>query len=301
MKLQAQTQAKQRTPKSTPQSSLGKPKANSSVPSSSPHTPLVTPSVAMTTPPLPKIPKFSGKDDGISIQAFLGIFDWAFDKITDDKEKMLKLVCFLEADAADFFGTEIVPVSRITWNEVKSRLISRYGHSDAPPVIAAIQRTLRSTETIRQYFDDKMRILRRINGLTEEERSDHLTHGLPDAYRTHFYGRRFGTTTDWLRCAQDIEADINRHSRRRNHSSHFTDSKSSEEDNPFPQKKPFKIGEGVCTFPCKFCLDIGLHEVHWHRDCPNRKKPSEEPSEAEAPTTGSNTYTSMSLPQVETI
>ena len=99
---------------------------------------------------------------------------------------MLKLVCFLEADAADFFGTEIVPVSGITWNEVKSRLISRYGHSDAPPVIVAIQRTLRSTETIRQYFDDKMRILRRINGLTEEERSDHLTHGLPDAYRTQF-------------------------------------------------------------------------------------------------------------------
>ena len=145
-----------------------------------------------------------------------------------------------------------------------------------------------------RVFDFIVWILRRINGLTEEERSDHLTHGLPDANRTHFYGRRFGTTTDWLRCAQDIEADINRQSRRRNHSSHFTDSKSSKEDNPFPQKS-FKIGEGVCTLPCKFCRDIGLHEVHWHRDSPNGKKPSEEPSEAEAPTTGSNTYTSMSF------
>ena len=169
-------------------------------------------------------------------------------------------------------------------------LTARYGHSEVPSVMAAYQRTLRSTESIRQYYDDKTRILRRMAGLTEAERSDHLTHGLPDAYRSHFYGKRFSTTLDWLSCAQDIEADINRQSRRRNHSTHLTDSK------PFPHKKPlFRKGEGVCTLPCKFCRDIGLHEIHWHRDCPNRKKPSEEPSETEAPAMGSNNYTNLSV------
>ena len=51
----------------------------------------------------------------------------------------------------------------------------------------------------------------------------------------------------------------------------------------------------MCTLPCKFCRDIGLHEIHWHRDCPNRKEPSEEPSETEAPATGSNHYTNLSV------
>ena len=245
-------------------------------------------------PPGPKIPKFSVKDDGISIQAFLGIFDWAFDKLTDDKEKMLKLVCFLEGDAADFFGTDIVPISGITWDEVKVRLTSRYGHSEVPPVMAAIQRTLRSNETIRQYYDDKTRILRRMTGLTEAERSDHLTHGLPDAYRSHFYGRRFTTTTDWLGCAQDIEADLVRH-HRRHQSTHFTDSKPNQAKKPFQKKKPWvKVGEGKCPWPCKYCKEIGLTEFHWNKDCPNLNKSNKKPKEPEASATGTNSYTNLS-------
>ena len=279
-------------PKTRSQTTAQKtPKSSHSTPvQSRVSTPVVTMSTAPPTPG-PKIPKFSGKDDGISIQAFLGIFDWAFDKLTDDKEKMLKLVCFLEGDAADFFGTDIVPVSGITWKEVKVRLTSRYGHSEVPPVMAAIQRTLRSNETIRQYYDDKTRILRRMAGLTEAERSDHLTHGLPDAYRSHFYGRRFTTTTDWLSCAQDIEADLNRQPHRRPHSTHFTESKSTQS-----KKKPWvKIGEGECPWPCKYCKELGLHEFHWNKDCPNRSQLEQKPKEPEVSTTGTNSYTNLSV------
>ena len=281
-------------PKTRSQTTAQKtPKSSHSTPvQSRVSTPVVTMSTAPPTPG-PKIPKFSGKDDGISIQAFLGIFDWAFDKLTDDKEKMLKLVCFLEGDAADFFGTDIVPVSGITWDEVKVRLTSRYGHSEVPPVMAAIQRTLRSSETIRQYYDDKTRILRRMAGLTEAERSDHLTHGLPDAYRSHFYGRRFTTTTDWLSCAQDIEADLNRQSNRRHQSTHFTDSKSTQAK-PFQKKPRVKIGEGKCLWPCKFCKELGLLEFHWNKDCPNLDKLEQKPKYPEV-STGTNSYTNLSV------
>ena len=166
---------------------------------------------------------------------------------------MFKLVCFLEGDAADFSSTEIVPVSGISWNEVKTRLTSRYGHSKVPPVMAAIQRTLRSSETIRQYYDDKSRIFRRITGLTEAEGSDHLTYCLPDAHRSHFYSKRFTTTTDWLSCAQDIETDVNRQSHRKNHSTHLTESKPTQPKEQYPKKKPWmKKGEGKCPWPCKF-------------------------------------------------
>ena len=99
----------------------------------------------------------------------------------------------------------------------------------------------------------RSRIFRRITGLTEAEGSDHLTYCLPDAHRSHFYSKRFTTTTDWLSCAQDIETDVNRQSHRKNHSTHLTESKPTQPKEQYPKKKPWmKKGEGKCPWPCKF-------------------------------------------------
>ena len=249
--------------------------------------------IAMATPQSgPKIPKFSGAQDGLPVQCFLTAFEFAFDKLATDKEKILKLLEFAEGDAAIYLCSDVITVAGITWQTAKDILTARYGHSEVPSVMAAYQRTLRSNESIRQYYDEKTRILRRMAGLTEAERSDHLTHGLPDAYRSHFYGKRFNTTLDWLVCAQDIEADLNRH-HRRVHSTHFTDSKSTQAK-PFQNKPRVKIGEGKCPWPCKFCKELGLLEFHWNKDCPNLDKLEQKPKDPEV-STGTNSYTNLSV------
>ena len=253
-----------------------------------------SPVIAMATPQSgPKIPKFSGAQDGLPVQCFLTAFDFAFDKLATDKEKILKLLEFAEGDAAIYLCSDVITVAGITWPTAKDMLTARYGHFEVPSVMAAYQRTLRSNESIRQYYDDKTRILRRMAGLTEAERSDHLTHGLPDAYRSHFYGKRFLTTLEWLVCAQDIEADLNRQSHRRHQSTHFTDSKSTQ-SKPFQKKPRVKIGEGKCPWPCKFCKELGLLEFHWNKDCPNLGKLEQKPKEPEV-STGTNSYTNLSV------
>ena len=175
MPLKARLQTSlHRTPKSYPQSTSNSPGVQQSL----------TP---MSTPPAPKTPKFSGNVDGLPVQCFLTAFEFAFDKLATDKEKIVKLLEFTEGDAAFYLRSDIT-ISGITRQVVKDMLTARYGHSEVPPVMAAYQRTLSSDETVRQYYDDKTRILRHMAGLTEAERLDHLTHSFPDAYRSHSYG-----------------------------------------------------------------------------------------------------------------
>ena len=48
--------------------------------------------------------------------------------------------------------------------------------------------------------------------MSEQEMSSLLTDGLPETYRSYFYGKRFKTISEWLILAQDIEEDANRKS-----------------------------------------------------------------------------------------
>ena len=163
-----------------------------------------------TTSPEPKMPKFSGIEDGLQIIPFINMFELLFSALTSD-QKVHKVIAFLDGDAANYFGLDILSSSTLTWQTVKDKLISRYGHSDIPPMTAATRRKFdMSSEGIKQYYDDKCRILRRIEGLSESHQSDSLTEGLPDTYRTHFYGRCFTSTLEWLTTALDIEADMSK-------------------------------------------------------------------------------------------
>ena len=62
----------------------------------------------------PKIPKFKGKDDGLEIDAFIAIFERVFKSLSDD-DKLVKVVEFLESEAANYYGTEIIPDPLATW------------------------------------------------------------------------------------------------------------------------------------------------------------------------------------------
>ena len=114
----------------------------------------------------PKMAKFNGNDDDIKIEAFLNIFELLYNRLSDE-QKVVKVIAFLEGDAASYFGSDIAVQTPISWGVVKQMLTDRYAHSDISPMIAAPRRRLQRNETIKQYFDEKLRILRRIQGITE--------------------------------------------------------------------------------------------------------------------------------------
>ena len=218
----------------------------------------------------PKITRFSGTNDDLKVEPFLNIFDRYFGSL-DDLSKVLKLGEYLSGDALNFFGTDIITDEFINWTEAKSRLLRRYGHSDVPPMLAAVRRPLQKHETIKQYFDEKCSHLRQEKGLSESARTQLLTEGLPDVYRQHFYGKRFTSTTEWLQTAQDIEADLNRHNRYPTHtnsSAHVNRTDSLPNKHHFKSKSNHK--ESRPPYPCRHCRDKGITAHHWHNDCPNK-------------------------------
>ena len=224
----------------------------------------------------PKIEKFDGKT--IKIEQFLPVFEFYFDEL-NDRDKVRKLGEYLSADAFSYFATDIITDPDITWIIAKDKLEQRFGHSEIGPMTAAVRRRLTKGETIKDYFDDKCRHLRRTK-VDESYMAELLTEGLPESYRQYFYGKRLKTVGEWLQMSQDIEADITRHRPTQPSTrSHFTrDDKQRPNTN-----KNFKSGPSKDKrrppFACRHCRDIGLTEWHWHADCPNRdKKPEGSPA-----------------------
>ena len=88
----------------------------------------------------PKFAKFSGEGK-LKIEAFLAVFANAFSTLTD-AEKVTKLASYLEGDAFNFYATDILSVPGITFATARDLFRNRFGHSELPPMRAAINRRL---------------------------------------------------------------------------------------------------------------------------------------------------------------
>ncbi|XP_054156254.1 uncharacterized protein K02A2.6-like [Oppia nitens] len=218
-----------------------------------------------------KIPKFSGSSDSdLTIEAFISMFDRAF-RLNSDDDKVDDIMEFLTDDAANYYGSDILTGSDVTWTHAKQLLLDRYTHSDIPPVVAANRRRQQKAESIKQYYDEKLKLLRRVKNYTDNDKANLLTDGLIPDYREYFYGRRFKSTTEWLEMAQDIEADKsrNRHYRQPG-SSHFTTDKNNDRfSKRFPNKRDSK-DKSRPPYSCRICRDRGLTSWHYHKDCPHK-------------------------------
>ncbi|CAG2109859.1 unnamed protein product [Medioppia subpectinata] len=96
--------------------------------------------------------------------------------------------------------------------------------SVSPNVVRIMEthrRRLKDDETVRQYFDQKTRILRRISGLLKVDMSTALTERLSQHYKQLFHGTRLWLI-DWLKKALDIEADNKSGLPKSNASHHFS-------------------------------------------------------------------------------
>ena len=247
----------------------------------------------MATPD-PKFAKFSGEGK-LKIEAFLAVFANAFSTLTD-AEKVSKLGSYLEGDAFNYYATDILSVPGITFAAARDQFRNRFGHSELPPMRAAINRRLIRSETIKDYYDDKCHHLRRAH-MPEDQISDVLTEELPDAYRPHFYGKRFQTPGEWLRLALDIEADVSAKSQSQKHrpSTHcqatikHCDEVSGHKPQQNSKQNRFQSKKKPPT-PCKFCTELGQTNYHWHRECKNRT-PSTTPETTNVITADDNTDT----------
>ena len=155
---------------------------------------------------------------------------------------------------------------------------------------AALKRRLTRSETVKDYYDEKIALLRQA-AIPDDQIPSILLEGLPDSFRPYFYGRRFNTPSDWLQLALDIEVDMKTsHSQSKhnpNKSAHCTAKiEHCDQNKPKFNKKP--------RWPCKHCkAKSGSDVYHWHSECPNRPK-DETQTRAQVSNTLADGYTGCS-------
>ena len=274
------THRRRTTGRTTINSTIGRTQTTQMSTTSSSTTSQTTMSSTPLTTKEPKMPKFNGKEESLRIESFIIIFERLFTSLSDD-EKLLKVISFFEGEAADAYAEDVLSDPNITWDEAKDKLSSRYGHTDISPIVAASRRRLQRQENVKKYFDDKSKLLRKA-GISEPNMADLLTEGLPQSYRSHFYGRRFKTIHEWLLLAQDIEADVNNsntfrpQNRKPNTGRTLTASKSETGNNygRNQSRQPNRSQQQTHKPPynCRYCQELGRTEFHWHRECPNKRQ-----------------------------
>ena len=229
-----------------------------------------------------RLTPYSSKAD-IPIDNWLNLYEIICDhfRLRTDEAKITRLMAYLKEDALHFFATAIAPErTSLTWDEVRQKLEKRFGSGETEPLTTAIHRRLKREESIKQYYDSKLPLLHK-TGMTVNAMCAALTEGLPQHYKSHFYGRRFEETLEWLRLASDIEADVNtntfRPQNRKPNTGRTLSATKAETGTNYGRnqsRQPNRSQQQTRKppYPCRFCQELGRTEIHWHNECPNKRK-----------------------------
>ena len=190
-----------------------------------------------------------------------------FDFATDDKsdhQKVRLLFRYLDGDAINWFSDEIIPaLDMMTWSTCRELFLKRFGIIYTSPIVQAQKRILKKSEVVNTYYLEKMYLLRKTT-LSEAHMVDLLTDGMPIEYKKQLISAQVTATSTWLAIASQLEASL----------ISFRNVPS------FPQRsivtavtnsgmKPSGSRESKKPpQPCKFCLEKGKEEWHWHNECP---------------------------------
>ena len=227
---------------------------------------------------LPKLSPFIGDNDKVSIDSWISIFDIAVaNRYKTDMERTIGLSAYLKDDALEWFADSIVPdIAQISWSEVKTRIIQRYGRSELHPLISAVRRKLMPKESVKDYFKDKMRYLRRVK-FDEEAMAASLTEGMPHSYKAGLHAAQLKNTNNWIAVALSLEKDQEPNRFRPHMSSHSRPTVHFQSDdqtqNNSEQREPRQFNRRRQDYlpRCQICKKQGKKEFHWHRDCPLNK------------------------------
>jgi hypothetical protein len=175
---------------------------------------------------------------------------------------------YLSGDALEWYADEIVSTNVTDWVEIKAKFINRFGVSTATPLIDAQRRYLKREETVLQYYQDKLRLLRQTK-LSEQDIVHQLTEGIPHDWKLTLTAANLTDTSNWIRIAQQVE-------------SHQQKQRQRFQRNPLQrrdtQPKSFAaVQENTSRppAPCRYCLQRGKTEWHWNRDCPSYQQPNQ--------------------------
>ena len=212
-----------------------------------------------------KLEHFTGKNT-IEAKHWLNLFEvvCAQLNLVNTEDKVVKLMSYLKDDALAFFAQRIAPdVSTITWADTRRLIEKRFGTPEVSSIVTANHRKLRRNESLKEYFDEKMKYLDKTS-LTEPEKCDLLTDGVYDEFQSRLLPATILTTEDWLQKAIRVEMALHRHP------SH--PKPSSNKDIQLKQFKPNQHKSFALSTtppnPCIYCQYEGREEWHWHSLCP---------------------------------
>ena len=218
-----------------------------------------------------KLEPFNGKNS-IEAKHWLNLFEVVGVQLnlSTDQEKVTKLMSYLQDDALAFYAQRIAPtITTITWAEVRTLIEKRFGTPEVSAIVASSHRRLRKTESVKEYFDEKMKLLDKTS-LTEPEKCDVLTDGVYDEFKKLLITAIITSTEDWLQRALRVEMSLNR-------KSFSSDSQFKPHFNANPNHKSFQLNTNtgrntrtnqLAPYPCRYCQDHGKEEYHWHSECP---------------------------------
>lgn len=155
-------------------------------------------------------PRFEGDSSKVKIESWLAMFELVHDNLTTDKDKVKKMVSYLKDGAMDWFSETIMPryaANTINFDAIKTEMATRFNRDLVEPIIQVQNRKLKKDETVNEYFNDKLQILRR-TGLKETGQIAMLTDGMPQHFRTPLISARPKDTNSWLSIALDLETSF---------------------------------------------------------------------------------------------
>lgn len=213
---------------------------------------------------------FNGFKCVIPVSNWISIYEHI---VESDRNRAKNLVQYLRDDALNWFATEIAGKG-LTWFEVKEKIIARFKISQVSEAGSAIERKLKSGESIQTYFQNKLELLRKMN-LSEKHEIDLLTRGLPNVYQVQMSTVIIKNLDRWINIVMQLEERLGKQKEKSVPQVQFAmkpDFKPNYVKHNEPQQGPPKPGSPNPPSPCQYCLREGIKLFHWHSDCELRQR-----------------------------
>ena len=148
--------------------------------------------------------KYSGQKSTIKVELWLNLFEVETRNRSDD-ERVITLMRYLTDEALNFFASDIAPkMDDLSWQQARELMVERFGIAIRHPLVEANKRYLKYSETVQEYYDDKLRLLR-LAEVDDEATIAMLTDGIPAAYRNHLACCPASKPVEWLKHALRLE------------------------------------------------------------------------------------------------
>lgn len=150
----------------------------------------------------PLLVRYSGQKDGISLSAYLKIFNFKYPEANTEEKKNILLNLFDEP-ALTYFVEECLNCEE--WPQIVQKLNDRF-EGEKPQAKDFFLRTLQDYPDLIGYVTDKKKMGEQLR-MSEENIIEALNNGLPPYLRRLALIQEFTSTDQWFRAMKKIEVD----------------------------------------------------------------------------------------------